>query len=154
MIRAPAFRRNSGAVSPVIGTILMVAITVVLAAVLYVMVSSLIQPPQGQSLHLVLAGSGLTTNTTNSQWNDTFYTVSAKVGPGEIYWNGSELEVFLYSADGILLTGHNITYEDLNPDGKASAGDKIHVRGMTSAYHGGAFKIFWDGAIVAELSVP
>ena len=35
-------RRNEKAVSPVIATILMVAITVVLAAVLYVMVSGLI----------------------------------------------------------------------------------------------------------------
>lgn len=34
-------RRNSRAVSPVIGTILMVAVTVVLAAVLYVMVSGI-----------------------------------------------------------------------------------------------------------------
>lgn len=140
--------------SPVIGTILMVAITVVLAAVLYVLVASLIQPPQGQTLNLVLAGSPTTTNTTNSQWNDTFYTVSAKVGPGEIYWNGSELEMFLYSPSGILLTGHNISMEDLNPDGKATAGDKIHIRGMTSAYHGGTFKMLWDGAVVCELTLP
>jgi flagellin-like protein len=154
MIRSRSIRSRTRAVSPVIGTILMVAITVVLAAVLYVMVSSLIQPPGGQSLHLVLAGSSTTVNTTNSQWNDTFYTVSAKVGPGDIYWNSSQLQVFCYSPSGILLTGHNVTYEDLNPDGKASAGDKIHVRGMTSAYHAGVFKMLWDGAVVAELALP
>ena len=38
-------RKNDEAVSPVIATILMVAITVVLAAVLYVMVSGLISTP-------------------------------------------------------------------------------------------------------------
>ena len=38
-------RKDEGAVSPVIATILMVAITVVLAAVLYVMVSGLITGP-------------------------------------------------------------------------------------------------------------
>jgi len=37
-------RKDEGAVSPVIATILMVAITVVLAAVLYVMVSGLLSP--------------------------------------------------------------------------------------------------------------
>lgn len=40
-------RKDEGAVSPVIATILMVAITVVLAAVLYVMVSGLITGPGG-----------------------------------------------------------------------------------------------------------
>lgn len=42
MKKAWIIRRNEEAVSPVIATILMVAITVVLAAVLYVMVSGLI----------------------------------------------------------------------------------------------------------------
>ncbi|TLZ54522.1 MAG: type IV pilin, partial [Methanobacteriota archaeon] len=37
-------QKDEAAVSPVIATILMVAITVVLAAVLYVMVSGLITP--------------------------------------------------------------------------------------------------------------
>src|SRR5947207_11478653 len=40
-------RKDEAAVSPVIATILMVAITVVLAAVLYVMVSGLITPVGG-----------------------------------------------------------------------------------------------------------
>src|SRR5213596_3440371 len=40
-------RKDEAAVSPVIATILMVAITVVLAAVLYVMVSGLLTPTGG-----------------------------------------------------------------------------------------------------------
>ncbi|TLZ67780.1 MAG: type IV pilin, partial [Methanobacteriota archaeon] len=40
-------QKDEAAVSPVIATILMVAITVVLAAVLYVMVSGLITPVGG-----------------------------------------------------------------------------------------------------------
>src|SRR5436309_14463704 len=43
----PLIRKDETAVSPVIATILMVAITVVLAAVLYVMVSGLITPVGG-----------------------------------------------------------------------------------------------------------
>src|SRR5437667_11322584 len=43
-------RKDETAVSPVIATILMVAITVVLAAVLYVMVSGLITGPGGTQI--------------------------------------------------------------------------------------------------------
>jgi FlaG/FlaF family flagellin (archaellin) len=138
----------------VIGTILMVAITVVLAALLYVLVSSLLQPPAGQSLHLVLTASPNTTNATNSSWRDTYFTVQAKTGPGEIYWNSSSLQVLVFSPDGILLTGHNISFDDQNPGGKADAGDKIHLRGMTSAYPGGKMKLLWDNAVVAEIAIP
>src|SRR5207249_8605391 len=45
----PLIRKDETAVSPVIATILMVAITVVLAAVLYVMVSGLITPVGGNT---------------------------------------------------------------------------------------------------------
>ena len=47
MKRAWIIRRDEEAVSPVIATILMVAITVVLAAVLYVMVTGVIPPEAG-----------------------------------------------------------------------------------------------------------
>src|SRR5438445_3608655 len=47
-------RKDEAAVSPVIATILMVAITVVLAAVLYVMVSGLLTPTgDGQGMRLI-----------------------------------------------------------------------------------------------------
>jgi len=53
-------RKDESAVSPVIATILMVAITVVLAAVLYVMVSGLIGGPGGtpQSMGVSVSRSG------------------------------------------------------------------------------------------------
>src|SRR3989442_115416 len=53
-------RKDESAVSPVIATILMVAITVVLAAVLYVMVSGLISGPGGtpQSMGVSVQQSG------------------------------------------------------------------------------------------------
>ncbi len=55
--------RNDEAVSPVIATILMVAITVVLAAVLYVMVSGLITSPQtAQQVGAAVTRSGDGTN--------------------------------------------------------------------------------------------
>jgi len=50
------FRKDDRAVSPVIATILMVAITVVLAAVLYVMVSGLITGPGAQKPLVTFSG--------------------------------------------------------------------------------------------------
>ena len=57
-------REDEGAVSPVIATILMVAITVVLAAVLYVMVSGLITGPGStpQQMGVSVSTSGDGTN--------------------------------------------------------------------------------------------
>ena len=49
-------RKDEAAVSPVIATILMVAITVVLAAVLYVMVSGLITPVGGNKPLVTFSG--------------------------------------------------------------------------------------------------
>src|SRR2546427_6317391 len=58
----PAIRYDRQAVSPVIATILLVAITVVLAAVLYVMVSGLLTPagngPQIMGVVLSKTGDG------------------------------------------------------------------------------------------------
>ena len=58
-------RRDEKAVSPVIATILMVAITVVLAAVLYVMVSGLISGPGGTPQAL---GMSVTKSTDGANW--------------------------------------------------------------------------------------
>ncbi len=55
-------RKDEEAVSPVIATILMVAITVVLAAVLYVMVSGLIGGPQTSKPVIQLTVTGPVTN--------------------------------------------------------------------------------------------
>ncbi len=65
-------RKDEDAVSPVIATILMVAITVVLAAVLYVMVSGLITTPTTPSSGWGI-NQGKSTDGTN--WTLSFTTV-------------------------------------------------------------------------------
>ena len=67
-----ALRKKDSAVSPVIATILMVAITVVLAAVLYVMVGGFTHNPG------TAASAGLTeTQSSTKYWNITVTSVSA-----------------------------------------------------------------------------
>lgn len=65
-------RKNDEAVSPVIATILMVAITVVLAAVLYVMVSGLISPT-GNAPKAI--GVAVTKSSNGANWILTFTSV-------------------------------------------------------------------------------
>jgi flagellin-like protein len=64
-------RKNEEAVSPVIATILMVAITVVLAAVLYVMVLAFILPQTGGTI-----GTFPDTDANNHVWRVTALTGS------------------------------------------------------------------------------
>jgi flagellin-like protein len=65
-------RRNSESVSPVIATILMVAITVVLAAVLYVLVSTFLQGPgQTQNIAVVCMKAGTSNAKCNIASSDT-----------------------------------------------------------------------------------
>ncbi|MCK4366544.1 MAG: type IV pilin [Thermoplasmata archaeon] len=125
MKRAWIIRRNEKAVSPVIATILMVAITVVLAAVLYVMVSGLIggttasepnvqfQSPQARgtnSYEIAVAGISEAKDFTS------FQVILIK--------DGAEVDVM------DPLSGNptdNITYTDLDGGGKLTVGDYFIV---------------------------
>ncbi len=78
-------RKDEAAVSPVIATILMVAITVVLAAVLYVMVSGLLTPTGGGPRAIgVLPGK----SQDGTNWTLTFTSV-----PSGLTTSGTKLTV-------------------------------------------------------------
>src|SRR5882672_11997167 len=124
-------RPNKKAVSPVIGTILMVAITVVLAAVLYVMVTGLVGPPQGQKPNLVLtAGTwnngNLTisfasiTNAPNLAPTDLTYRL--QTSGGVTYFTGA-------AGTGAAVSGVtvSVSYQDNANAGKVSNEDNIRI---------------------------
>src|SRR5256885_5952496 len=83
-------RRDEAAVSPVIATILMVAITVVLAAVLYVMVSGLLTPtgqgPRVMGVNIGRSGDGtnwtLLTTTTPTGLTTSAVKLTVTTGGG------------------------------------------------------------------------
>jgi archaeal type IV pilus assembly protein PilA len=75
-------RKDEEAVSPVIATILMVAITVVLAAVLYVMVSGLITGP-GSAPKAI--GVSITKSSDGSNWIMTFTSVPSGLTAGTVF---------------------------------------------------------------------
>ncbi len=123
-------RANDEAVSPVIATILMVAITVVLAAVLYVMVSGLIstptQPGTGWGFNLGTSGNG-------ANWVVSFTTVPAsatQAGVSVIVKNAAGATV----VNGLTLayiqaqtsnTTQGLTFKPLKNDGTVVAGDSL-----------------------------
>ena len=87
-------RKDEAAVSPVIATILMVAITVVLAAVLYVMVSGLITGPGGTPQAM---GVGVQPSSDGSNWIVTVLSTPT----GKLY-SSTTLAIFLVGGCGLL----------------------------------------------------
>src|SRR5512136_2067379 len=74
-------RKDDQAVSPVIATILMVAITVVLAAVLYVMVSGLITSPGSTPKAMGVSIS----QASNGNWTALFSNVPTGLTPANTF---------------------------------------------------------------------
>ena len=135
------WKRNNDAVSPVIATILMVAITVVLAAVLYVMVIGF-----GGDTNTTPAGTWTDTEATDSTVAKLEYgKLGAETAPKDvrviISAGGTTVTSLTISAD--LATGDtNVTmassgtqtafYFDLNPVGNTiGSGDYIMVYGLS-----------------------
>jgi len=108
MKKAWSIRRNEEAVSPVIATILMVAITVVLAAVLYVMV-------------LGFGGGGTTTPTASYSRTVTDNIVTVKISAvgDEVAWGAVTVQVYI-----------GVTYWEWEPVTTAlSGGDPVTWNG-------------------------
>ena len=127
-------RKDSEAVSPVIATILMVAITVVLAAVLYVMVmgfggtgqqtptGSFTQAVKSDSTHEKVQFGVLTPDATRSD-------VKILVTRNGVDWAAGLLPAT--GASALLTTptgwGANVTYVDLINDNKIGSGDYLSI---------------------------
>lgn len=152
-------KRNRRAVSPVIGTILMVAITVVLAAVLYVMVTGLVGPPQGQKPSLVLS---------SGTWNTGNLTIAMVSITNAPNLNPTDLTYLIQSVDGATYFSgpqgagspfSNVTvtlnYLDNANIEKVSAEDTIRITvgpASSTAIRGGSFKIFYASDTIAFIN--
>ncbi len=131
-------RKDSDAVSPVIATILMVAITVVLAAVLYVMVIGFVPPED------VTAGTWKSIKSTSqTSARAEFGTFVGVMKPidlqlyisangtdiGYISWGSNTDPALVRWNDGP--EGATVTYRDFNPTkGEISQGDYFDLNGL------------------------
>jgi flagellin-like protein len=156
-------RKDLEGVSPVIATILMVAITVVLAAVLYVMVSMIITQPNQDKPVMSFANfeSGAQgTNNYTASWN------VAGIDKSDTKFNQYKVALLMDNAPITaiaqpLLPNTIISYgstvkvlvRDLGGEGKMSAGDSFLVYGMTAG-HGWRLSLLWasDSGEVQHMS--
>jgi len=158
-MNAVFLRPNKKAVSPVIGTILMVAITVVLAAVLYVMVTGLVGPPQGQKPNLVL---------TAGTWNNGNLTISFASITNAPNLAPTDLTYLLQTSAGVTQFSGGagagapvsnvtttVTYQDNANVGKVSNEDNVRITvspSSSTVLRGGTLKIFYSGDVIGFIN--
>jgi flagellin-like protein len=142
-----AIRKDSEAVSPVIATILMVAITVVLAAVLYVMVlgfggtSQTTPALQIPSVTTISSPDGkkcsLTQPTAEATWTDV--KIVLQLGGASVDWepvssdlDGGSLVTAAYGSETLNSVAIYLNVTDLGGDGNIDNGDYFTLTGALS----------------------
>ncbi len=134
MKRMWTIRKDGHGVSPVIATILMVAITVVLAAVLYVMVTGLIgggttAPPNVTTGDLTSVSAGT--------WTFQIAAASRSEGLGQYQLtvlNGTSIAITAqdienYEGSGVTENTITLVFTDLTADDKLNSGDFFRLSG-------------------------
>ncbi|MDI6917223.1 MAG: type IV pilin N-terminal domain-containing protein [Thermoplasmatales archaeon] len=132
--------KNKEAVSPVIGVILMVAITVVLAAVLYVWVSGFMTAGGGGAAPSAALASPSTSGT---NYTVKIISISAKIDEGKVtvyvmksdvkQWSGS-LGSPVATIAAAEASGSTVCYIDNDGDDLLSTNDLIWIRGTAGGY--------------------
>jgi flagellin-like protein len=178
------WHKDDDAVSPVIGTILMVAITVVLAAVLWLMVSGMITDTDEQKTVVNVASPNVSSFQIDPDGNpgsgDEYSVYDAvlninKITPKDdkVLW--IDLKILIKGADGSVLTSESpldlndpvgdpydrgtptIEYwyvETTLNDNKMSAGDAIKITSMDDTYEGATVILKNSGEQLASITLP
>jgi flagellin-like protein len=144
------YRRRRSAVSPVIGTVLMVAVTVILATITYIIVNPLVNPEEEPPVDLIFLQQEEVTQTDATHW-DTYFTVSAIESDDEFPW--TTVSFVVQGSTGSLVTDATITYGDSNLDGELSEGDSIILTGMTADYSGATLKVLHRGSMIGQIPI-
>ena len=142
-------RKDEAAVSPVIATILMVAITVVLAAVLYVMVSGLLTPVGSNKPVLTFAQPALGSDnnvtlpiaSVSQAVAETNYRVNLQVGTN----TGSAVAIAAAgSAFSVVVSGttYRVTWTDIGGESNLNGGDTLRVTGNGVRLPAGSYTLF------------
>jgi flagellin-like protein len=164
--------KNKEAVSPVIGVILMVAITVVLAAVLYVWVAGMgtgvKTTPTGYLNTPTIGGNATATPGTLQYINTTLISISTPISKGSvkvILVGASGTPIVLTEADTVyssaiptdVVTGISVEYKDYNNDDKLSAGDGLIIKNRGNTLRGAAsirLEYTDTTGTIAEIEIP
>lgn len=157
-------RPNRRGVSPVIGTILMVAITVVLGTVLYVLVTGILVPPPPPPVAVTFQTQewfeGTETGVITSATNTRSLEIS---GLRFVVEAGSESTIYFANPSGESKTTGNVTIQvtfvDQDGDSRVSTGDWVTIQvtpiSATSFVfgEGGICKILYLDREIARFSI-
>ena len=155
--KAPLLRPKGRGVAPVVGTIMMVAVTVVLAVVVFVLVSGMLSPPPPTPVSITF---------TNLPWNAGRHTatIGSATGVGSIAASALTYQVlspegdqyFLGPGNGSMTTsGVNVTvtYQDADVNDRITAGDSVVIdvepQASVAAVEGGVIKLFFESRQLA-----
>ena len=176
------WHKDDDAVSPVIGTILMVAITVVLAAVLWLMVSGMITDTDEQKTTVNVASPQIQ-SATNDGVNDiagdgddaTIYDAVLninKITPKDDKVNWLDVRIIVKSSAGSVFQSETIPLADAaydrstdpqpvefwfietGGDAKMSAGDAIKITGMPDTWEGATVILKKSGEQLSSITLP
>ncbi len=140
-------RKDEGAVSPVIATILMVAITVVLAAVLYVMVSGLLTPT-GSGPKAIGVLPGRSADGTN--WTLTFATVPSGLTTSgtkvTIITAGGSTALASTAFSAVTFSANKVAYIQAQTGSAVGVGDRLLI--STTTYPTGYTYQLSDGTSI------
>jgi hypothetical protein len=162
----------------VIGEVLMVAIVVILAAIVYLMVSQMLNVPDEDRISMVVSNphiEGTTRGTSPTQVWDVVLPVDA-VHPvsKELEWD--DVFVIIKSSNGSVLQPKTsmdpndpALYDNNDTDGidvefwfvettfnstSISGGDLVKITGMDTTYEGSTIQFSRSGELVAKITLP
>jgi flagellin-like protein len=163
------WHKNDDAVSPVIGTILMVAITVVLAAVLWLMVSGMLTTGDDEKITVNLSSPSVQSFTRGSACWDATMNVN-KMTPKDEKVSWTEVKIIVKSAAGSVLQASTVLgadtgvyalvatpefwYVEATGDAKMGAGDGIKITGMPQTWEGATVELTKAGERIASATLP
>jgi FlaG/FlaF family flagellin (archaellin) len=125
----------------------MVSVTVILAAVLYILVGGMLNTPEKPPEDVILLKQE-TTHQVDAIHFDTSFTIT-KVRSDQMY-KITDLSFIIQGPSGSIVTDASFTYGDADGDGIITAGDSIQVTGMLEDYRGGTFKVLARGTMIGQ----
>jgi hypothetical protein len=168
------FRRRSGGVSPVIGEVLIVSITVVAAVVVWLVVSRTVDQPDEEKIVVKFASPKVLAHERDNitVWDATLEIYTLTLRDETVRW--TEVGVFVISDNGSIMQSlTNLTqddpgaydhtapidvefwYVDLDPsEAKMTAGDGIKITGMDASWEGTTISMMHMGEIVGFIDLP
>ena len=174
-MHAPVRLHNdTSGVSPIIGEVLIVAITIVLAVVVLLIVSGVANVPDERKVTAKLSTPRVLQYDRNGTivWDATCDILTLTLDNEKVTWN--VVKIFVKSINGSVM--HTVTdlsddatgtYDDESPidvefwyvdittgDPKMSPGDSIKITGMDISYEGATLELLYENDIIGRITLP